>query len=438
MKYHLVDLQLDGDKKNKFFSELNIQNITKPHVKMNYVIKSEEVQKYFPDLYNKILESGTLEEADDEFIYDETRLNELVQYTGEVKANEIKEKFINKPVKIHVYKILDWVFCDYPWLIPGVNEEVIEAFDPYMNIRATFLPDPNHYWVSIDFNAEELRIPTLITKEPVWLEAFSNNKDIHKQTALAIWGPENYNKDKRKIAKSANFGILYGQTGRNFSSNFNMTLEEGNQFVEHFKASLPVLFRWVNVWEKVGERQGFVTTYFGRPIRVRSYFQSGEWSWMNYAKRLCVNGTIQGTGADIMKFVLIKLFKTFYEGNNNRRDRIRFKSMIHDEVNYQMRKDCLMQLLPEVMDIMRVQAKGWEFPMEVGLDIGNRWGQTVPFRFKITKNPGAISTISNVVPKTDPTDKRTICGTFKVSTEDEIVEEKEVEQEEEVKFTWEE
>ena len=53
MKYHLVDLQLDGDKKNKFFSELNIQNITKPHVKMNYVIKAEEVQKYFPDLYNK-------------------------------------------------------------------------------------------------------------------------------------------------------------------------------------------------------------------------------------------------------------------------------------------------------------------------------------------------------------------------------------------------
>ena len=232
--------------------------------------------------------------------------------------------------------------------------------------------------------------------------------------------------------------ILYGQTGKNFSANFNMTLEEGNQFVEQFKSSLPVLFRWVSIIEKVGERQGYVTTYFGRPIRVRSYFQSGEWGWMSYAKRMCVNGTIQGTGADIMKFVLIKLFKTFYEGNNNRRDRIKFKSMIHDEVNYQMRKDCLMQLLPEVMDIMRVQAKGWEFPMEVGLDIGNRWGQTVPFKFNITKNPGVISTISDVVPKTDPVDKRTICGTFKVSTEDEIVEEKEVEQEEEVKFTWEE
>lgn len=424
-----------GDKKNTFFSTLNIQNITKPHVTMHYVITVEQCKAYYPEVYDKIIASGTREECDTEDIYKEEQLAELSKTVGETKAQEIIDKIKDRSFKRHSYKILDWVFSTIPWLIPGVDEQEIEAFDQYLNIRAAFLPDPDHLWVSIDFNAEELRIPTLITKEPVWLDAFKHNKDIHKQTAIAIWGEENYDKNKRKIAKSANFGILYGQTGRNFAERFNMTLDEGNQFVEDFKASLPVLFRWVNVWEKVGEKQGYVTTLFGRPVRVRSYFNSNEWKWKSYAKRLCVNGTVQGTGADIMKLVLIKLFEKFYK--TNRTDEIRFKNMIHDEINYQMRKDKIMELLPEVMDIMRVQLPDWEFPMEVGLEMGNRWGQSVPFNFKIEKQEGATSKISNITPKSDPVDKKTICSSFGVSDEDNVKEIVEVE-DEIVSFNWEE
>ncbi|MBQ2639272.1 MAG: hypothetical protein IJF92_00700 [Bacilli bacterium] len=425
-----------GDKKNAFFSDLNIQNITKPHVTMHYVVKFEDIKEAYPDVYEAILNSGTREECDTDLVYTEEQLSEIAKTTGEVKAQEIVDKIKGQTFKRHSYKILDWVFSNYPWFINGIDETEVEGFDSYLNIRAAFLPDPNHYWVSIDFNAEELRIPTLITKEPVWLDAFKHNKDIHKQTALAIWGEENYDKNKRKIAKSANFGILYGQTGRNFADRFNMTIDEGNQFVEDFKASLPVLFRWVNIWEKVGEKQGYVTTLFGRPIRVRSYFESGEWKWKSYAKRMCVNGTIQGTGADIMKYCLIKVFQKFYK--TNRTNEVRFKNMIHDEINYQMRKDKLFDLLPEVMDIMRVQRPDWEFPMEVGLEMGNRWGQSVPFRFKIEKVEGATSKISGVEPKTDPVDKKTICNTFKVSEEDNVEEEASEEVEEKVKFTWEE
>lgn len=425
-----------GDKKNAFFSNLNIQNITKPHVTMHYVITAEQCEKYYPVVYNLIVESGTREECDTKTVYSEEQLNDLVKTVGEVKAQEIKEKVSGKSFDRHSYKILDWVFSDIPWLIPGVDEYEIEAFDPYLNIRAAFLPDDDHFWVSIDFNAEELRIPTLITKEPVWLDAFKHNKDIHKQTAIAIWGEENYDKNKRKIAKSANFGILYGQTGRNFAERFDMTLEEGNAFVEQFKSSLPVLFRWVNVWEKVGQKQGYVTTLFGRPVRVRSYFESGEWKWVSYAKRLCVNGTVQGTGADIMKYVLIKLFNKFYK--TNRTDDLRFKNMIHDEINYQIRKDKLFEILPEVMDIMRVQFPGWEFPMEVGLEMGNRWGQSVPFNFKIEKIEGATGKISDVIPKYDPVDKKTICSSFGVSEHDEVQNEAQEEKEEPVVFNWEE
>lgn len=176
-----------GDKKNQFFSTLNIQNITKPHVTMHYMVKFEDTKEQYPEVYNKILESGSSEECDVEFTYTDEQLAEISKVTGDIKAQEIINNIKGKTFKRHSYKILDWVFSDYPWFIPGVSEELIEGFDEYLNIRAAFLPDPNYYWVSIDFNAEELRIPSLITHEPVWVDAFKHNKDIHKQTAIAIW-----------------------------------------------------------------------------------------------------------------------------------------------------------------------------------------------------------------------------------------------------------
>ena len=137
-----------------------------------------------------------------------------------------------------------------------------------------------------------------------------------------------------------------------------------------------------------------------------------------------------------MKYVLIKLFNKFYK--TNRTDDLRFKNMIHDEINYQIRKDKLFEILPEVMDIMRVQFPGWEFPMEVGLEMGNRWGQSVPFNFKIEKIEGATSKISDVIPKYDPVDKKTICSSFGVSEHDEVQNEAQEEKEEPVVFNWEE
>jgi len=136
-----------------------------------------------------------------------------------------------------------------------------------------------------------------------------------------------------------------------------------------------------------------------------------------------------------MKLVLIKLFRKFYL--TNRTNELRFKNMIHDEINYQMRKDRLFDILPEVMDIMRVQFPDWEFPMEVGLEMGNRWGQSVPFKFTLEKIPNETSKISNVVPKADPIDEKIVCSALGIDKKD-IEEVKTEEVIEKHKFNWEE
>lgn len=410
-------LAAGGDKKNQFFAAVNIQNITKPHVANHYCIPEDAVKQYYPEVIEAIDKSGTREEASTPLRYIDTEKLESL-----CKENNVTDYKVTG--NRWSYRIFGWVFSEEPWLIPGVEEFVVEGFNQNLNIRSTFLPDDGYYWVSLDFNAEEIRIPALWSKEPAWVEAFKHNKDVHKSTAIAIWGEENYDKDKRKKAKGANFGILYGMTAKNFSERFKMTFEEAQEFVDQFKAGLPTLFTWVAAVEKLGEHQGYVNTMFGRPRRLKSWFDTGEWSWMNFARRTAVNTMIQGTGADILKIVMIRLFKKFYVNpvTGPLTKLIRFKSTIHDEVNYQIYKDkehsgeTFRRIVKQTMDSMRVRLPDWEFPMEVGLSIGNRWGQSVDFDFDKT-------TLEILGPKKDPISDKDLCSGLHIKHID-IVEEK--------------
>lgn len=281
----------------------------------------------------------------------------------------------------------------------------------------------NIYVHNCDFNAEEIRIPALWSGEPAWVSAFSQNKDVHKSTAVAIWGEENYSKDKRKLAKGANFGLLYGMTAHNFSSRFNMSPAEAQEFVDAFKSGLPTLFTWIGAIEKTGEKFGTVYTMFGRPRRVKSWFDTGDWSWVNFAKRTCVNTVVQGTGADILKIVMIRIFNKWY--NNPKTGPmtklIRFKSTIHDEINYQVYKDkehnyeIFKKLVKGTMESMRVKLPEWPFPMEVGLSIGNRWGQSVDFNF----DPNTLEILG---PKKDPINDKDICNALNIKFNGEVEE----------------
>lgn len=203
-------------------------------------------------------------------------------------------------------------------------------------------------------------------------------------------------------------------TAHNFSSRFNMTMEEAQKFVDDFKSGLPVLFNWISAVERLGEKQGYVNTYFGRPRRVKSWFDTGDWSWINFAKRTCVNTVVQGTGADILKIVLIRIFNKYYNNKNgNFTKLIKFKNTIHDEINYQIIKDkehnysAFKKLTKTTMELMRVKLPDWPFPMEVGLSIGNRWGQSVDFNFDTT-------TLDILGPKGDPCTDKDICDALNI------------------------
>lgn len=144
-------LACGGDKKNDYFAKINLQSIPKADSRMWYVHEADE------------------KHSDDEN-----------------------------------------VIMGYRFSLDEKSDKVCEGFDPHLNVRKAFLPDKEDefYWVSVDYSSQELRIPTNLSREPVWLDAFTNNKDPHKQTAVKLFGEENYDRDKRKKAKGMNFGQI--------------------------------------------------------------------------------------------------------------------------------------------------------------------------------------------------------------------------------------
>jgi len=290
---------------------------------------------------------------------------EEIWYTEHRPGNKDKSEF----------NIMGWEFSKEP-----ISDRWLESSDSRRNVRRGFIPDEDYYWVSIDFKSEELFIPTMISGEPVWMEAFEENKDIHKQTAIRIFGEENYDKNKRQMAKACNFGILYGMNHYSLAERFNMEIKEAEQFINNYKRNLSTLFAWANRHKKKAKKTGTAYTYFGRPRRLAYYLNHDSYSMRSFGQRSAVNTTIQGSGADILKIVLWKLWNKVIT-HPDYSDAVDILAFIHDEICFQVRKDKMAEIIPKIVDIMEMQAPGWKLPLEVDFEIGHSWGLSFPFTF---------------------------------------------------------
>ena len=347
-------LAAGGDKKNSYFADTNIQNIPKPHMTMVYYVKYNDLITKEPLLTGKYQND-----------------NEEYTYNGE-----------------YTYKILDWVFKESPWNL-GIPEWKIEGFEQKLNVRSAFCSDPDKLWVSCDYSAEELRVPALISKEPLWTDTFANDGDLHERMAKVIWGEENYNKQRRKQAKAFNFGILYGMTARNFANDLGISLEEAEELVDNYKKGAPVLFRWVAERERECIETGSTYTMFGRPRRLGWYLNGKRSLGMRqFGLRSCTNTQIQGTGGDILKMAFLEIYKKFYNNKyrNNNRKLVKMINTVHDEINYNVSREHIYELVPMIIGCMRFWFPDWKFPMKVGLAISNRWGTNIDFDYDETSH----------------------------------------------------
>lgn len=334
------------DGKNSFFSPINAQSIPKPHVKMEDVFDLRD-RKLFSKKDNIIMGY--------KFVYSSYDEN-------------------GKHIIPDDSRYIGWV----------------EGMDDDLNIRMSISPkllkddgDDDFLYVSFDYAAEELRIAANLSREPNWVKAFTSGDDIHKSTACAIWGEEHYNRDYRKMAKYANFSILYGASSHSLYADSRYgfkSLQEAEDFYNKYKKALPVLFQWQDRIIASAKRKGMIQTYFGRPRRLRSYYENRQ---IGFANRSAGNTSVQGVAGDILKMVMIKLWKALFNNDAYKND-VGWRVAIHDEIGYSIRATKLMEIMKLIKETQSVKLKDW--PVEIMTDPSVGWSMGRVYDFHIVED----------------------------------------------------
>jgi len=219
--------------------------------------------------------------------------------------------------------------------------------------------------------------------EPVWIETFLNGGDIHAETAKKIWGPANYDKNKRKMAKIANFGVLYGGGTFFLMQKLKFSEKEALDFIASYRAALPQLFAWTDSIHVEARRRGFIVTPYGVPRRLSYYYRLGRGS-AGFADRSAVNTMIQGSAGAIIRLALVKLYKRIADPSwgdgivGDFHNDLIFQGSVHDEIDYSLEDSRLREFIEKIPPLMvNTVPKAWKVPREVEVSIGNNWGELV-------------------------------------------------------------
>lgn len=338
------------DGKNSFFSPINAQSLPKPHVKMEDVF----------DLGDRNLFSK--------------KDNIIMGYKFVYSSYDEEGKHI---------------IPDDPTYIGWV-----EGMDDDLNIRMAISPkmlvdsgDDEFLYCSFDYAAEELRIAANLSREPNWVDAFVHGDDIHRRTAVAIWGEEHYNRDYRKMAKYANFSILYGASSHSLYADSRYgfkSLQEAEDFYNKYKKALPTLFQWQDRLIYSARRKGMLQTFFGRPRRLRSYYENKQ---IGFANRSAGNTSVQGVAGDILKMVMIKLWRALFNNEEFKND-VAWRVAIHDEIGYTIRATKLMRILKIIKETQSVKLPEW--PVEIITDPSVGWSMGRVYDFHMVDDDSEL------------------------------------------------
>lgn len=168
--------------------------------------------------------------------------------------------------------------------------------------------------MSADYSQIELRIMAHLSGDVHLIEAFRAGLDVHSATAAKIFGVgiDEVTSEQRRIAKTANFGIMYGISAFGLAQRLKCSRSEAKQIIEDYFASFPSIRGFIDSTIASARENGYVETLFGRR-RYISDIGSHNVTVRSLAERNAVNAPIQGTAADIIKFAMIEVDRRLRE-----------------------------------------------------------------------------------------------------------------------------
>ena len=249
-------------------------------------------------------------------------------------------------------------------------------------VRRAFVADrrPGHrlfddaVLLSADYSQIELRLLADISGEPFLIEAFRNGEDVHRATAAAVYGvePEAVTKDQRSVAKTVNFGVLYGMQAYGLSRDSGLPRAEAQRFIDEYWARLPKVRAYFDETLRFGSAHGYVQAPSGRRRAVPDLLSSNG-ARRIAAERVAINMPIQGGAADIIKVAMIRLDAALREEGR----RARLLLQVHDELVLEVDRGDLTATADLVKRTME-GAANLKVPLSVEVDVGDNWEALTP------------------------------------------------------------
>lgn len=243
------------------------------------------------------------------------------------------------------------------------------------SIREIFVAPAGFKLVSLDYSQIELRILASLTEDPEMMRAFNSNADIHQITASKIYNVSlnEVTPTMRKVAKTLNFGVIYGMGARAFAQQSGLSPKEAKIFIDEYFKDFSTIKQWQDtILTKVRE-QGFVENINGR-VRPLPEIVSFNKMLQSEAERMAINFPVQSVAADIIKSAMVKV-KEYLSAENLWGTDVKMLLTIHDELVFEIRDtEQLPKIVNEIKDILE-SIYTLKVPLTVNIEIGNNWGE---------------------------------------------------------------
>jgi len=236
-----------------------------------------------------------------------------------------------------------------------------------MRIREAFIAPKGKKLIGIDYSQIELRLLAHFSEDTVLVNAFNEGHDIHMQTAIALFG-ETEAASKRNIAKTVNFGLLYGMGQKKLSDTLGITTKEAKEIIERYFETFPSVKGYFSGIVEQAKEMGYVETLLHR----RRYFDFASATPMLKAayERESVNTVFQGSASDLIKLSMNKIDTMI----RTEALRARMLLQIHDELIFEVDEDMAEEYARRFVEVMESILE-LRVPLKTSMHIGNHWGE---------------------------------------------------------------
>lgn len=235
-------------------------------------------------------------------------------------------------------------------------------------IRKGFIASSKEYCLlGVDYSQIELRLLAHFSQDKDLMDAFLKGRDIHLETSKALFG-EDLAKEKRSIAKSINFGLVYGMGSKKLSETLNIPLNEAKSYTEAYFRRFPSIKDYLNRMKEEILKTSKAFTLLGR-YRVFDFAGANDYIKGNYLRE-GVNAIFQGSASDLLKLGMLKVSERF---KNN--PSVRLLLQVHDELIFEIEEKNAPELQQEIQRILNDEVYSLRVPLETSAFMAKRWNE---------------------------------------------------------------